>query len=399
MREKPFTTGYTLEARHADGTAEVHEITISEVEGMLFSRLDEFGKVGQSLLEKLYEVYLPDTAKQDHIVEAVEGVVELSEKDTSKLSTIQKKIFQEMISSLNQDQADLDKKIRGLSQNQLLEAAEQSLKVSLEPDKVSIATVPGGVAVLVHDRTYFDEKFPGSETSGGFYRRSNQKSNIFDGKIFVVDATHSSKQEILKHEYLHLITANYIDPHEIPAPLSSEARQADEKLEELNIQIAELEEEFEYADYDDIANLRKQIEKLKKKSLELQKNKSEAIDKSSYFLTTEANQFFKDVRDELSAYAVSDLFSIKEDALIPRNSTWTTRLEKIQRPKDREKFILGWQKLKLVILTCIKKQVPPKSTLPIFLTSQNFDKMTKRLLLFLQDYERNQPAQPFTKNT
>jgi len=148
-----------------------------------------------------------------------------------------------------------------------------------------------------------------------------------------------------------------------------------------------------YVDYDEVLALQQEIGGIKKQIAELQQKKMKIIDVSEIYLTDEAQRLFKDVRNELSAYAVSGKFSTREDTFVSRNTTWSERVGQIDHARDRKKFMEQWEKLKLVISFCTKQEITPEDVLPIFLTSQNFEQMTKRFLLFIQEQQNKDSLQ------
>jgi len=75
------------------------------------------------------------------------------------------------------------------------------------------------------------------------------------------------------------------------------------------------------------------------------------------------------------------------------NTTWSERVSQIYHTSDKKKLMEQWEKLKLVISFCAKQKITPDDVLPIFLTSQNFEQMTKRFLLFIQEQQNKDSLQ------
>ncbi len=92
------------------------------------------------------------------------------------------------------------------------------------------------------------------------------------------------------------------------------------------------------------------------------------------------------MRDELSSYTIAGRFNINEDSLVSQELSWKKKVDQINyEPKN--KLIKQWEKLKIVISFCLKQNIQSEKVLPIFITSQNFDQITKRLLLFIKDHK------------
>lgn len=376
-----------------------HSIEVSEKERRTFEILNRFGETGRRLLSQFYDQYIPETLTIDNIDGDFDITLEFDEIET--LTTKQREFLSSVIEQLKNDHVELMKSLRGLSKEDLLkqlyaELFPQGEKHEFDSERVSVSVVPGGIGVLIHDHTYFNEKFSNSESIQGlFYKRGENYSHSanFPGRIFVVDTTNSEANSTFRHEYLHLLTDNYIEPYEITPDLPDKAVPIQKEIDQLQEHVTELREEMNYVEYDDILAIQQKIGGIQKRITELHRKKMEIIDASESYLRDKTQHLFKDVRDELSAYAMSGQFNTRENTLIPRNTTWHERVDQIDHESDRKKFVNQWEKLKLIISFCKKKKVSPNDILPIFLTSQNFEQMTKRILLFTQEQQNMDVSQ------
>lgn len=208
-----------------------------------------------------------------------------------------------------------------------------------------------------------------------------------------MDANHSFAKEIFKHEYLHLLTAKYIEPYEIPAPVDQKILDTDRKIYNLENKIENLNEEMDYVEDCDAISIQLDISRIRNEIHKLKQEKRTMVAKSPSYFTESAYKLFKNVRDELSAYAVSGFFNTKEDNLVRQTETWQRRLSEVKDQTDRAKLVAQWKKLKLTINRIIQDGIQAEEVLPIFLTSQNFDQMTKRLLLFSKRRSEEQGLQ------
>lgn len=363
-------------------------IEISKKEKREFAILDKFGDVGKNLLSQFYDRYLPKT----FIADSLDGDfnIDLELEGIEKLTVEQKTFLESVLEKIKYDHAELMKTLDRFDKSNLLRQLHKDLLIqskdgTLDPTKVNISLVPGGIGMLINDRNYFNENFPNSEHLAGFYRRCEGYNNTskFIGRIFVVDATKETVVNIFRHEYLHLLTYNYIEPYELPQSLPIDVVPIQKKLDQYNGRIAELYEETDYVEYDEVLAIQQEIGDIRKEMATLQMKKEKIIDNSESYLTDEAKDLFKEIRNELSAYAVGGEFKTREDAFFPQNTTWSEKVSQIKHEKDRIKLMEQWGKLKSVIHSCMESKVSPDDVLHIFLTSQNFEQMAKRLLLFV----------------
>jgi|GEM_PF-5896168 len=398
MQERINEPDRFLISTRENGEKREHDIEVSEKEKRTFKILDKFGEIGRKLLSQFYDDYLPNTLTTD----SLDGKFEINPKlnELEKLTPKQRTFLLSVIEQLKEDHIEMMRSLRGLSKEDVLQQLHADLfvesdKHGFDSKKVSVSVVPSGIGLLVHDRAYFNQKFPDSESVLGFYRRGEDygHSANFPGRIFVIDTTNPEAIATFRHEYLHLLTDNYIEPYEISLKLPDEAVPIQKEINQLQERITELNEEMDYVDYDEVLAIQQEIGNIQKQIAELQRRTSGIIDESERYLTDEAQHLFNNVRDELSAWAVSGKFNTREDTLVSRNTTWLLRVGQIKHVIDRKKFVDQWEKLKLAISFCAKQKLAPDEVLPIFLTSQTFEQMTKRLLLFTQERQDETSSQ------
>ena len=218
-----------------NGDKQERNIEVSRTERRIFKILDKFGEIGKRLLLQFYEQYIPKTLTTDSIDGDFDITPELKEIET--LTAKQREFLLSVIEQLRSDHVKLMKSLRGLSKEDLLKKLHDGLLIrnknhEFDSNKVSVSIVPGGIGLLVHDQAYFEQTFPNSESTEGFYRRGEKYSYSanFPGRIFVVDTTNPGNIATFRHEYLHLLTDNYIEPYEISSNLPDDAVPIQKKL-------------------------------------------------------------------------------------------------------------------------------------------------------------------------
>ena len=402
--EKYFPEELIIRPNNNDNTEQGYTIEISERDKRLFEILDKFGEIGKQLLLQFFDQYIPKTFTKDNLNGNFDITPELDNIEEN-LTTQQKEFLASVLEQIKQDHEELTKILSEFDKDDLLLQLgeilfEQDKDKTLDSNKMSVVVVPGGVALLIHDRDYFSKKFKKSEHVSGFYRRNIQytKKTRLSGRIFVVDTTNVSADETFRHEYFHLLTDHYIEPHEIsvdqPADYYANRKQQhqlDERrtkllVMQLNKQSKRSERKIYVEDSEELA-IRQKMNNIEEEIVELHVKEKEIIDNSENYFSYKASRLFRDIRDELGAHAISGRFNTREETLINRNTTWYERVNQISHENDRIKFVEQWKKFKSVISFCEYFGVTPNNALPIFLTSQNFEQMTKRLALLTQEYQ------------
>ena len=392
MREHKQTPEQFTIVSHKEGARREHDVEITEKERTFFQALDALGEAGQRILQKFYKHLVPESFETDRLT--IDFDFSINDEELAGLSETQRAFIQTVTEQLKMDHKNLSKRFETLSPAEQVKEIEDAIFANTETQSfdlknVRIAVVPGGVGILIQNHEYFLHMFPDAERvdGKGFFQRhttGNAETSAFNGRVFVVDATRPTAQATFKHEYLHLLTENYFEPNEIAPLFPKELEPIETEIAQLQEQIAELDEEMEFTEHDDVLAMQQRKELRKQKIVRLQPKRKELVDQSSIFLTQEAERFFMDVRNELAAHAVSGNINFNEETLIPNNSSWQERMDQITHQPDKQKFAEQWLKLKSLLTFCSQKNVPPEQLLPILLTSQNFDQMTKRLLLFIE---------------
>ncbi len=142
---------------------------------------------------------------------------DLDEYALRLLSQEQRDFFCSLVEKIKNDHFNLKQKIKKLSRNQLLKQLNSNLFVKeggINPDKTKLVIIPGGIGILVGDTAWFDDKFSGNR---GVYRKAETFGHKaeFPGRIVIINSTKKTARETFKHEYLHLLTAMYIELFEL----------------------------------------------------------------------------------------------------------------------------------------------------------------------------------------
>ncbi len=244
--------------------------------------------------------------------------------------------------------------------------------------RLEIRILPGAVSLLVRDQELFASMFPEQSKNLGFYYppHLNKSDNWLNGRVIVVNKSHSGALDIEKHEYLHFLNSIYFMPNELPIFSDKETNMRFQELADTNL-LLELQNETGGVEPEKLARLiaRKQA---------VQEKLENNLNESPEYFSLPAKSFFRQVRDELSAYTLTETIQTNESTLLRGGVKWRESIEKISHPLDREKIENGWSRLKPLLEQCEERKIPSRDLLPIFITSQNFEEISKRISLLFE---------------
>lgn len=353
-------------------------------ERALYKIKDELGEVGSQFLEHIFQKIRPIIKYWSY---EIEEIPEINLDDfadiTKKLKPIQLEFLQTVVSKLNHEQKILHAKINESYHDDVLKKVYTGLYTKYTPTATEAETslklvmLPGAVTLIVEDKELMAKMFPDSTTNKGFYYRPNYNNtdNWLNGRLTVVNATEGEVEETLQHEYLHFLTAMYFEKHELTPYTETEIQ---EKIEEKMILEEAIAMQVTSPDRDS-----KVLDSLRRRKQSLLIDLVRETDNSDHYHKEAAITFFRKVRNELSAYSLSEEIQDNESKLLPKKDNWLSEIEKIGHLPDKEKVVDGWRNLRQLLATCKQEGVPPKKLLPIFITSQNFTEMSKRISLLL----------------
>lgn len=353
---------------------------LSEFELRRFRALDELAEVGEEFLQNLYKRFIPRDFDRDSFdFEDFDFDVFLDK-------------FQGKARGMIQNLRDDYKKFREMEMNRevaLILFNDQLMKALHRDDfigEVNFSLVPGGLMVTLDDTRGLME--PGVAaaylenvmTAGG--------DEFWKDRFILINRTDDDYIENARHEYWHLLNHLYIEPNEIEIPKSKVLQVLEVKKQEINEMIEELKEELEFCDEDEVEGILQELQRFKKEKKKIKEIVLEEKKKIPFFVSDEARELFNNFRDELSAYSVCGRFCLIEDRLIPRGFKFKGFEERLSElpEEDEEKFRGQWHELKNY-LSNLKGRVSPDDYTGIFMTSQNFVEMKKRIQIKFEDYE------------
>ena len=360
---------------------------ITEEDKKYYELLDRFGNLGFQFFQSLSDKNIPNDLSADSF--------ETSNFDcninngTEDLTEMQRAFLRAFQESLISAQKELEELLAGKNKTDICVELEESFKFgdkgTLRPEEISIVMVPGAMGILLHNRKRFETLFPYAEQTAGLYHKkrflADGHKDKYIGRVFFVDATGKRVRETFQHEYLHQLTENHIEPYELPSRMSPKEKRMKQDADELRDKIRKLEEEMEFMDGQEFLAAQRQKERMKVQLFKLEKDILEELDQSPKLATEEARRLFLDMRDELAAYILSDRLVTEERALLPRNVTWEDRLQAIMHEVDKEKIKNQWYNLKSIIIGLEHRRISKENLFAIFVTSQDFETMAKRLVL------------------
>lgn len=242
--------------------------------------------------------------------------------EQSGLSRTQRNAFLVMLQSIREDTRALEPLHReGLS---LSMARRTGARGAIHPTEVSSLHLPGALGFII-DPVAYKRVYP-EKRAHGFTIRVFQERDLL-GKMFVANGTQDVGRTI-RHEYAHVLFGNYFRP----------------LMERMN------------------------------------------QESGSGFSDPDAQELFLQMKDELTAYSAGDEYALREDVLLRGAGTqFEERLKYIHDNEQRDRFIRGWEKVKEEIQECMRMGIPAVSLFSIFISSDNFDVMQKRLFLLREE--------------
>lgn len=346
----------------------------------IFKTLDKLGEVSSSLIFDLLKMIKIKNIDRDKL----KGNFNFeSPTNVFYLSSAQRQLFDLALHKIQEDTKYIQNEIDGSSIQDLSKKLFSCIYPNgngggFELSKTNFRILPGGIAVLIQDVEYFKE-LQKDPNVFGFYKRKKGNGDVFDGRIVVVDATVENAENVLIHEYLHLLNANYLEEFELPPIWTLEISEIRREIKNIKAEIAEINDKMGFSEFEDLPRLLQELSLKKKKLAILLQKKKKAMASSDYFQTSEAIELFKSIRDELVAYAITGRINTNIKQLVYSGKTFEEALADISDVNDREKLSSQWQKLALTLDTLKETGTKPETLVPVFISSQNFAIMDSRL--------------------
>ena len=349
------------------------EQTLSPAELKLFSALDNFGEVVQSILTDIYKRITPQDFNHDRLVFQCE--LQAREELRSVLTNKQQEMLDAIFQQINKDHQILQAWIKKKTRSEILDEVSKYVfqnipNQKLDQNKIRFISVPAGIAVLFYDQ-YYQEVI--KDSSLGLYLNTKSQGNKFSQRTLLIDADRDDFQGTFRHEFLHLLITYYIENYEIPPFISQQVQEKRIIINSLEEELINLAEEFEFVqDADDWILIQQEIARIRSYRDYLEKQIEDEVHQTPFYYSRQASSYFRSIRNELSASALSlDLKTILQDIV--------SKDVALNNQKDKEKILKQWDALKIKIEEVLEAGFSEPDLLPVFITSQNFDQMTKRL--------------------
>ncbi len=388
-------------------------LEVSQRERALFKYLDELGLVATRIIE-IYappKVLVSSNIGRELILLKERGRDEIYHIDVSALSDNQINMLTNIIKDILKDSmliGGLDKEYS--THDVLLTAWLQDSPNKNRPVSTSGVTVlkmPVGFAIML--RTEDAAKAWGvhegkDSVSGdtykikGLYTSSTERTtytNPFEDKIIYISVYDRSSEQInntIMHEYIHLLTNNYIWEHQLSDSTLIDSVLSKIRSEQDNITInmmhhRALHNHIPHIQQNQGRELSKDIKSLELTRESLDIDYIKTVQNSDSYITEGAKKMFYKIRNELVAYAYgTNIIFTDEDYLLPIGETFNDELNNLNSKSDKDKVQIGWQYCKDVLKLCTTYDIPPTKIAPILLTSQDFMQMAKRLAMYIDKH-------------